>query len=362
MSALAQFFEAASHLNDSLTDAARASAGDGRRGASSGFGLLGPMNYPTIRAIARQQECARPAHAALAGVPVESALLPALSREWAWLGRLACSCYGNVGATYLALAAPNRSLSAVASAVGSLVSFGSEEAAFASLAGLPPAAVLQKGGGAHNFPKFFVVVDERRRALVLCIRGTLSPSDVVTDVALRAEPFCGGHAHAGIAESARRVWAAAGPLCLQELAARPGFAFFVTGHSLGGATATLMAILVHRAGVAAPRCVSFAGPPAFAPISGLPPAVHAAVVNVVHRHDLVPCLTLHSLRELVRVCNVALRSNPSVAKRLAGALDLSAIRAMEPAWAAVFAPGGGGGGGGGARRAGRLLGGGGQRG
>ena len=329
-SALSLFFSSLEHLRSELHEG----------GASDS------LNHLNLRAVAHQQAGACPAHAPLPGAPVGAARLPALCAEWAWLGRLATACYGTAGQAYLALADPERSLSAVASAVGSLVTFGSEERAFASLAGLPPAAVLLKGGGAVHNPKHFVIADDRRRALVLCVRGTITLTDVVTDCVLKAEPFCGGFAHGGIARSAHNVWDNCGAFVLQELAARPGYSLFITGHSLGGATATLLAIMLHRSGVVAPRCVSFAGPPAFAPIAALPAHVHAAITNVVHRLDLIPRLSVHSLRELVRVCALVRRGNPSLVKRLLAPeeLDLAGVKALEPAWAAAWVQGAGGGG------------------
>lgn len=55
-------------------------------------------------------------------------------------------------------------------------------------------------------PAHFLVVDKNRNIIVLAIRGTLSVSDVVTDLISRSVPFKGGKAHQGILEAANRLY------------------------------------------------------------------------------------------------------------------------------------------------------------
>lgn len=55
-------------------------------------------------------------------------------------------------------------------------------------------------------PRYFIAVDERRRTVVLCIRGTLSLSDILTDVCAESVPFVDiGVAHQGISAGAIRL-------------------------------------------------------------------------------------------------------------------------------------------------------------
>ena len=55
-------------------------------------------------------------------------------------------------------------------------------------------------------PRYFIAVDERRKAVVICIRGTLSLSDILTDVCAESVPFHDiGVAHQGISAGAIRL-------------------------------------------------------------------------------------------------------------------------------------------------------------
>ena len=47
-------------------------------------------------------------------------------------------------------------------------------------------------------PNFFIVYDQAIKSLVVCVRGTFSVADVLTDVAAEYTPFMGGSAHSGI--------------------------------------------------------------------------------------------------------------------------------------------------------------------
>ena len=55
-------------------------------------------------------------------------------------------------------------------------------------------------------PRYFIAVDENRRAVILCIRGTLSLSDILTDVCAENVPFADiGVSHRGISNGAIRL-------------------------------------------------------------------------------------------------------------------------------------------------------------
>ena len=76
------------------------------------------------------------------------------------------------------------------------------------LTGLNDAAikVVQLEGETALMPRYFIAVDEARRVVVLCIRGTLSLSDVLTDVCAECVPFKEmGVAHQGISAGAERL-------------------------------------------------------------------------------------------------------------------------------------------------------------
>jgi hypothetical protein len=92
-----------------------------------------------------------------------------------------------------------------------------------------------------NRPAFFIVRDETRKRLVLSIRGTWSPHDVLTDLCCTPEDYTVGkrqhQAHNGMLEAARGVASIAQELIAQELEEHPDYSLLLVGHSLGGSVA-----------------------------------------------------------------------------------------------------------------------------
>ncbi len=110
-----------------------------------------------------------------------------------------------------------------------------------------------------HLPAHFVLRDVRRKTIVLCIRGTLSPKDILTDLCCTAEDFGSheeilretaddssyrikynyrGRAHQGMLESARGVAEATRKLIASELASKPDYDLVIVGHSLGKSCGT----------------------------------------------------------------------------------------------------------------------------
>ncbi len=105
-----------------------------------------------------------------------------------------------------------------------------------------------------HLPAHFIVRDVNRKTIVLCIRGTLSAKDLLTDLCCTAEDFVGqeeemketediskikytgvgrGRAHHGMLESARGVAGMTRKLIATELASKPDYNLVIVGHSLG---------------------------------------------------------------------------------------------------------------------------------
>eukprot|EP00934_Nitzschia_sp_Nitz4_P009311 Nitzschia sp. Nitz4//scaffold104_size75438//6816//8468//NITZ4_005649-RA/size75438-processed-gene-0.58-mRNA-1//1//CDS//3329532365//9301//frame0 len=151
----------------------------------------------------------------------------------------------------------------------------------------------------------FVAVDHAHRKVVLAIRGTFSFQDIVVDIAsFSRENFCGGEAHAGMATMAEHVWEEAGPSITNLLRQNKGYELILTGHSLGAGTASLLAILLqtHRKRDlprhTTLRCFAYACPPVFTPLEVVPQALRVTT-NFVHENDVVPCLSLYSVRGML---------------------------------------------------------------
>eukprot|EP00929_Paragymnodinium_shiwhaense_P036534 TRINITY_DN19567_c0_g1_i1.p1 TRINITY_DN19567_c0_g1~~TRINITY_DN19567_c0_g1_i1.p1 ORF type:complete len:729 (-),score=131.81 TRINITY_DN19567_c0_g1_i1:217-2286(-) len=92
-------------------------------------------------------------------------------------------------------------------------------------------------------PCYVVLRDREMRWLLVCIRGTLSNKDILTDVAVKTVPFLEGEAHEGMVTMTRRLLDEVKTLIKAELSAQPDYRLVFAGHSMGGAVAALAAAL-----------------------------------------------------------------------------------------------------------------------
>lgn len=129
-------------------------------------------------------------------------------------------------------------------------------------------------------PAYYVAVDKRVRAIVICVRGTANFLDSLTDVAATHDPFTviagevfdkaardskarndvsteevcrtsvgennameenviHGHGHAGVLRSARQLFERIHPVVLKGVRDHPTYDILITGHSLGGAVSAV---------------------------------------------------------------------------------------------------------------------------
>ena len=280
--------------------------------------------------------------------------------------RFASAAYGRVGAAFFRATDPERSVLSRLAAPRELAA--RECDAFCALAGVEPAALLYESGAPG--PKHWLAAHAPSRSLVLAVRGTLSMEDVLSDTNAAPVAFARGRAHEGMARGADSVYARTRDIIARELAVRPGWGLTVTGHSLGAATAILFTIrLMHErelaataaaadadadaaegGGAAGPlagtpiRCIAFASPPTFAPLSALPRGCAAAIVNFVHREDMVSRLSIDSIGDVLRVLGKLSARMPSLPERLwAGGVDVEALLTLDEreflhAWTGRYPP------------------------
>ncbi|KAL6210674.1 hypothetical protein ACLB2K_015906 [Fragaria x ananassa] len=156
-------------------------------------------------------------------------------------------------------------------------------------------------------PGYYIGIDTRRKLVILGIRGTHTVYDLITDVVSSSDgdvTFEGFSTHFGTAEAAR--WFLTHEMgyikkCLEKY--EVGFKLRLVGHSLGGATAALLAIMLHKksykelgfspeivsaVGYAAPPCVS----------KELAESCFGYVRTVVMQDDIIPRLGVASLKRL----------------------------------------------------------------
>ena len=298
----------------------------------------------------------------LPGVPVSLAGNSSFLREAHFGCSYACAAYGAAGASFIALS--DRSvpmLGRLPAAAKALVQ--SETSSFLAGVGLEPGDLLRRGGG-DGMPLWFVTRDCAHESIVLTIRGTMSLGDCIIDARAKCEPFASGSAHVGIATAAKSVWGSVESVVRAELAIHPTYRFVITGHSLGGASAQLIAInLAHEAEVASRagtptrpldgrriEVFAYAPPPVFA---GRLPAsfTNLNMTTFIHTWDIIPRLSLRTIDELSRVCAVLVASNTflqmqtgtlsaAIMTAVSGVrpeVELRELRCREPAWSESWA-------------------------
>ncbi|PXF46385.1 Sn1-specific diacylglycerol lipase beta [Gracilariopsis chorda] len=153
-------------------------------------------------------------------------------------------------------------------------------------------------------PAHYVAVDTQVRAIVVCIRGTANFVDLLTDVAATTDPLrirsersgCDdiiveGYGHAGVVRSARNVFNRIRDVTLKAIHENPGFELFITGHSLGAATAAILALIM-RDDPEFPRAtaVCIAPPPCMT--LELAEETAANTITIVNGPDIVPRLSV----------------------------------------------------------------------
>ncbi|CAI0385726.1 unnamed protein product, partial [Linum tenue] len=155
-------------------------------------------------------------------------------------------------------------------------------------------------------PGYYIGIDPRKKLVILGIRGTNTVYDLITDIVSSSDDDVtieGYSTHFGTAEAARWFLKHETKTIRKYLETHDGYRFRVVGHSLGGAIASLLAIMLRRCsheelgfspelvsavGYATPPCVS----------SKLAESCSDFVSNVVMQDDIVPRLSAASLARL----------------------------------------------------------------
>ncbi|KAG6662699.1 hypothetical protein CIPAW_03G261600 [Carya illinoinensis] len=155
-------------------------------------------------------------------------------------------------------------------------------------------------------PGYYIGVDARRKLVILGIRGTQTVYDLITDIVSSSDgkvTFEGYSTHFGTAEAAR--WFLTHEMgtiryCLEKY---KGYRLRLVGHSLGGATASLLAIMIRRKSVEelgfSPDIVSavgYASPPCVS--RELAESCSDYVTTIVMQDDIIPRLSIASLTRL----------------------------------------------------------------
>lgn len=181
-------------------------------------------------------------------------------------------------------------------------------------------------------PETQVTIDHHRESIIISVRGTCQMLDAITDVTADVVPFLahtvhGGHTHAGFTASAWQLAKLVVPLLSESLLKCDVYSVLVTGHSMGGAVASLLTMLFHtddidiKALVAesvrivndqhddrlvekimnqlrSSRCFAF-GPPPCATLS-LCTAALTYITTIIVGKDMIPSLSVSSVNRLAQ--------------------------------------------------------------
>ena len=188
--------------------------------------------------------------------------------------------------------------------------------------------------------RFFIAVDRKKKNVVLSIRGSFTVKEILIDIAAFSRPFCGGEAHSEMANSAEKIWDEAKDTIMQLLEENPGYGLVLTGHSLGAGAAMLLNILLHennreKVKGRSIRCFGYASPPVFA--GEINKEANEASINYIHDTDVVPFLSVDSVRRMFAALHAVEKSNLSAWIRIlilwgsTEVITLSTLRRVESA-------------------------------
>lgn len=164
---------------------------------------------------------------------------------------------------------------------------GRAKAAYADEAAIRsqyPATVRVSAPGKTD-AQYFLERDDKAKVQYIAIRGTANRRNLIEDVEMRIREdlALAIPVHAGFDATARVLYADMKPYLKQ------GYKTYITGHSLGGALAALLAIHMTEDGYKIERVVTF-GQPKFTTTTGVDKLGFLTLTRVVDENDMVPML------------------------------------------------------------------------
>ncbi|KAM4891723.1 diacylglycerol lipase-beta isoform 1-T1 [Sylvia borin] len=153
---------------------------------------------------------------------------------------------------------------------------------------------------------FFVALDHKKEAIVVAVRGTLSFEDILTDLSADCEDLTleevleNGFVHKGITQAANYIYRKLinEGILNQAFTIAPEYKLVIVGHSLGGGTASILAIML-RNSFPTLRCYAFS-PPGGLLSKSLADYTKHFIISVIVGKDLVARLSMPNMEDLKR--------------------------------------------------------------
>jgi triacylglycerol lipase len=146
-------------------------------------------------------------------------------------------------------------------------------------------ATVRVGSPGKTDAQYFLEQDDRTKVQYIAIRGTANRKNLLEDVEMRIRQdlALAIPVHAGFDATARVLYADMKPHLKQN------YRTYITGHSLGGAIAALLAIHMEEDGYKVEKVVTF-GQPKFTTTNGVEKLGFLTLTRVVDENDIVPML------------------------------------------------------------------------
>jgi hypothetical protein len=215
------------------------------------------------------------------------------------------------------------------------VSIEANNEAVAALTGIPIDNILMSHWRSSPYrPCHYVAIDDAARCIVLSVRGSLEIGDLLSDLSAHPmEVYLAGQqgwVHQGILAAATYIHCTTRAALSEASRRRPGWPLLLTGHSLGGGVAALLATLLkEEEGLEGPE--GFGGSiraitvgPAAVMSESLAKACESTTVSLILGSDVVPHLSYASVENLLlemSQCSPVRRVAEGISKKVGEALE-----------------------------------------
>ncbi|KAG9396123.1 Lipase (class 3) [Carpediemonas membranifera] len=142
---------------------------------------------------------------------------------------------------------------------------------------------------------YFILDHKAKEEILVCVRGTMSVPDAITDLVASASDFMGGQCHKGMLRTAENIVDEIRDELRRVVAVRGAdYPVTITGHSLGASVGSILAMMLKDEFNV--RCFAYACPSVFS--ADLVDRSKEIVTSLATSTDIVPRLSYESVKRL----------------------------------------------------------------